>query len=313
MNDLISVVVPIYNVQKYLSTCLESIINQTYKNLEIILINDGSTDESIHICEKFKDIDDRIILISQSNHGLSHARNTGINASTGNYITFVDSDDFIDSNYIMDLYHVLIENDVDMAWAPFVPFFENEIPCDNSSRTGNVYTYQGIDCFKELFSDTPEYIIVSWGKLFKKELFSDLRYPVGKLHEDEFIIHHILNNCEKIAFLDRGLYFYLQRVNSIMNSSFNIHKLDRLEALVDRYEMLKDTKFSNKMIERILEDCIYNYKNLYKMNKNDYSNLSKIRKLFKYYYKKNIFRMNKNNLRYLLFRYCPLLYITISN
>ena len=183
--DKISVVVPIYNVEKYLEKCIKSILNQTYNNLEIILVNDGSTDNCLNICKKFEKIDKRIFVINKENGGLSEARNYGIDKATGKYITFVDSDDYIDEDYLEFLYKNLIINNCDIS------ICNPRIVYEDGGKSRTLYKY----CFPqnivlegekalEMMLYQKKFDNSAWGKLYKINLFDEIRYPVGKLYED---------------------------------------------------------------------------------------------------------------------------------
>lgn len=243
MKELISVVVPIYNVEKYLSRCVESILNQTYKNLEIILVDDGSPDACPQICNEFQEKDPRIRVIHQENAGLSAARNTGIKYATGAYIAFVDSDDYIDENMYEVMYEDIQKNVADLCICDICCVNEagEKIREENieSLFANKVYTSE--EMMKRVCgieSSTWRYT-PAWNKLYKKEVFDSYQFVAGKIHEDEFAIHHTIHNCEKISVVPDKLYYYVQRENSIMNSSFSIKKFDAALAFWDRYIFVK--------------------------------------------------------------------------
>ena len=190
MNDKISIILPVYNVEKYLNKCIDSILNQTYKNFELIIIDDGSTDNSSTICDSYKN-DSRVIVIHQDNKGLSVARNKGIDMSTGNYITFIDSDDYIDSKYIEILYNIISNNNSDIVMCNKIEFKEN-----TNIKENIIYDYN-----EEVLSKEETYkrmvllqgiTFTSWAKMYKKEIFNNNKYLEGKLYEDIFIINDIM-------------------------------------------------------------------------------------------------------------------------
>lgn len=250
--ELISVIVPIYNVEQYLEKCLESILNQTYKNLEIILINDGSTDNSGRICKYFLEKDDRIKYIEQKNQGLSAARNHGIHESKGKYYIFIDSDDYINVNYIDVLYTTLIKTNSDIAMCYFKKVYDKSEDIFKIKK-GNIIVYEGDRKFYNLYNNKSVITVVAWNKIYKKEIFSEIRYPVGKLHEDEFVICDILKNANKVAYNTSEYYYYLQRKNGI-TGKYNKKRAIVLEALSNRLEYFRKNK-----LFKLYSYTLYNY------------------------------------------------------
>lgn len=237
MDELISIVVPIYNVEKFLEKCIRSIIAQTYINLEIILVDDGSTDSCGMICDEYKKKDNRIKVIHKKNGGLSSARNKGIDIAKGKYIGFVDGDDWIEPQMYRVLYDLVKKDNADLGICGFLRIKEEEA----SVRVEEIHSKECISG-RELLSRIIDYdtkYIVAWNKLYKCNLFKKLRYPKGKIHEDEFIIHDIAWNCKKVSIISDILYNYRIRDNSIMLSKMNIKKLDGFEAIYYRYLFLK--------------------------------------------------------------------------
>lgn len=229
-NCKISIVVPIYNVEMYIEKCIDSLINQTYTNIEIILVDDGSTDNSYSICQKYADIDSRIKLIHKENGGLSDARNVGIENATGNFITFVDSDDWLNYNFCEIMMKEINTTKADIVMGNLINVYNNDYlfeDCTDYSK--KVYT--NIEAL-ESFEDTINVVAVA--KLYKIELFNNLRYKVGKIHEDEFMFHRIFFEAKKIVVLDTNIYAYRQREDSITTSKYSIKRLNALEALEDR-------------------------------------------------------------------------------
>lgn len=221
---LISVIVPVYKVEKYLKPCVDSILNQTYKNLEIILVDDGSPDNCPKICDEFIEKDNRIKVIHKENGGLSDARNAGIDIATGEYLAFVDSDDYIDSCMYERLLEKLIENNADVAMCYAKNIYDDD--CDfYDVEQKEIDIYDSNDIFKALFKK--ELNNFAWNKLYKKSLFSEIRYPKGKIYEDLFTTYRIFGLCER-AVLDRTqMYYYRVRSESIMGKArkvINTHK-----------------------------------------------------------------------------------------
>ena len=233
-NDLISVIVPIYNVEKYLSQCIDSIINQTYKNIEIILVDDGSPDSCDEICDEYAKKDDRIKVIHKENGGLSDARNHGIDLATGKYIAFVDSDDYINEQYLEKLYNAIIDNNTQVSQCNFIIVEDNKNEILKRGYTGNIKTKSGYNMIKEISTKKCWENIIICNKLYSAKLFNDIRFPVGKIHEDEFVTPKILYNVDNIAIVKEYLYNYRKNQNSITGKNFKIERLDVLEAYEER-------------------------------------------------------------------------------
>lgn len=232
-SKLVSVIVPIYNVEKYLPKCVESVIGQTYKNLEIVLVNDGSTDACGKICKEYLEKDDRIVYIEQKNKGLSGARNAGIDVAKGEYLLFLDSDDFIDLDFIEVLYENLITNDADFSVGGIL--FESE--------TGKVLKSENDECLlvgdeiaRYMSCSGSVMLTVAWGRLYKKQLFEKLRYPEGKLNEDEYLALGLCCAANRVVISSRVNSHYIQRQNSIMHKGFDIRRLEVMNVFMDRLE-----------------------------------------------------------------------------
>lgn len=227
-NPLISVVVPIFNVEKYLERCVQSIRCQTYSNIEIILVDDGSTDCSGNICDFYKNQDKRIKVIHKQNGGLSDARNVGIKLAQGEYLTCVDSDDFISTLFVENLWRAVKEGHCDIATSWFVEFYEGDIiPKSEKVECKDI---QVID--RERFYERLLYQkgveVSAWGKLYKSELFQNIEYPKGKLYEDIPTTYLLIEKVTNIAVIPNIDYFYFQRKNSIAQSQFSIKKMDAI-------------------------------------------------------------------------------------
>ena len=220
MTEKITVIVPVYNVENYLNKCLDSIITQTYKNIEIIVVNDGSTDASGEICKEFAEIDHRIIYIEQENAGLSAVRNTGLEIMSGDYVTFVDSDDWIEQDYLETLYKKIVEYQADIAVGNYYSFNESEGMFYFHILGDSYYekVYDNVSIFENLY-DSQEMksfaLISAWGKLYKAGLFEQLRFDIGKLGEDGYLNQKIYLLAEKIVYIHKGIYSYRIRNNSL--------------------------------------------------------------------------------------------------
>ena len=219
---LISVVVPIYNVEEYLDKCVDSIVNQTYKNLEIILVDDGSPDNSPKKCDEWAKKDKRIKAIHKENGGLSDARNAAIDIAKGEYITFIDSDDYVEKNYVDFLYKNLIDNNADISMGKQYVRYPNKVI---NTGTGNKYIVNAHDCFdKLLYSE--DFDVSAWAKLYKINLFKNVRYPKGRVFEDAATTYKLIDKSETIVLNSKPIYNYIIRDNSISNNSFSEKKMD---------------------------------------------------------------------------------------
>lgn len=231
MEPKISVIIPVYNVEKYLEKCINSVIEQTYTNLEIILVNDGSTDSSGEICDKYKQLDNRIVVFHKENGGLSDARNYGIERANGEYIAFLDSDDWVDFKYIEILYENLRNYNADISICNFRRVHdENELLNNNN----NIILYNNIEALQQIYTNKSVQTIVAWNKLYKSNILKKNRFPKGKIHEDEYLIPILLYSAKIVVYTDKELVYYRQTPNSIMNSKFRLENLDYLYAIEHR-------------------------------------------------------------------------------
>ncbi|GAA0178400.1 hypothetical protein SH2C18_14660 [Clostridium sediminicola] len=266
----ISIVVPVYNVEMYLKKCISSILEQSFTDFELILVDDGSKDKSGRICDEYKEKDSRIKVIHQQNAGLSAARNIGIETSEGKYITFIDSDDFIHGNMLEILYNNLLDNNSDISICDYELVYEGmELPdeyCNNHTLYTNI---QGV---KKIIENSETKMIVACCKLYKRSLFRGIRYPAQKYHEDEFVTYKLLYKSNKIVVTDAKLYYYRKRDNSITGSTYSIKRLEKLEALEETIMFFQ--KENNKMLtilaefRYLLNIQIAYYRVKYEMNSN---------------------------------------------
>ena len=222
MNELISIVVPVYNVEKYLSTCVESILKQTYSNIEVILVDDGSTDCSGKMCDHYMGQDERIKVIHKKNGGLSDARNKGIIQAEGKYITFIDSDDVVSSDYVEYLYNILEENDGDIAICDPVHCYPNVFEQETFMRV-----YKAEDAIVEMLYQK-SFLVAAWGKLYKKDYFEEIEFPEGMLFEDSAVMYKIFDKAKKIVYGNAKLYGYMHREGSITTKKFSKRDCDIL-------------------------------------------------------------------------------------
>lgn len=225
-HPLVSIIIPIYKVEAYLRRCLNSVINQTYTNLEIILVDDGSPDNCPQICDDYTHKDHRIVVIHKKNGGLSDARNAGLDVCKGKFISFVDSDDWLDEKYIEVLLNLADKNNADITIGEHEKIC-NDKPFFIENKKEKSLALSTQDALIILFKRNHLSFILSWGKLYRKSLFDEIRFPEGKFHEDEFTTYLIFQNAAKIVYTPQVLYYYFQRVGSTMGTP---HPRDLLEA-----------------------------------------------------------------------------------
>lgn len=262
MNQTVSIIIPIYNEEKNLRRCVDSVITQTYKDLEIILVDDGSTDASPKICDAYAEDDPRVRVIHQSNKGLSAARNAGIDIASSPFLQFADSDDYLLPSMTEELMSALMEDNSSVAQCRFFVRDDNDAPVTpikNPSKAERK-TYRGEDMFSLL---TKHYVstVVQWNKLFRREIFDDLRYPEGKYHEDEFVIHRQLAKMDSITRIDHALYCYIQRQGSITDRSTAEKAIHACEAYLDRVAFLVENQYlqhAGAAYVKMLELLAYN-------------------------------------------------------
>lgn len=238
MKELISIIIPVYNTEEFLLRCAESVMGQEYENIEIILIDDGSTDRSGGICDQLAERDNRIVVIHKNNGGQSSARNLGIQRSHGKYISFVDSDDVIDREYTAYLYRLLCVNDADMAICRIAHF--NQGDTIRFSSKGGERLLDSTTATQEMFYQ------YSWlespcNKLYKRELFDDLSFDENHRFEDSILMPRLFGKCEKIVYGESEKYAYIHRKNSTTTSKYSREQLDILWATEDLYRQYENT------------------------------------------------------------------------
>lgn len=242
--DLISVIVPVYNVEKYLKRCIESILKQTFKSFELLLIDDGSTDASGQICDESLEYDNRIIVFHKKNGGLSDARNYGISKAKGKYITFIDSDDYIGPRFLENLYNGCEKNNAKLAVGTSIFSYSEVLECFAEQKKGDSTIYTSEEALKEICLNV-KFGVSAWGKLFDRELFRTIQFPIGVLYEDLQTIPYVIADCKKIAYCQGATYYWYQRKGSIMHS----------------YNHRNDVWYDGA--ERFVEFIKHNYSDLY--------------------------------------------------
>lgn len=220
-DNVVSIIVPVYNMEHYLKKCIDSLTNQTYRDIQIILVDDGSTDHSSSLCDMYAREDNRITVIHKVNGGLSDARNAGLTKATGEYITFVDSDDYVDLHYVEKLLQALIQNGSDISVCAERRYSDKD-GIDNFFRSSYrkislPITMSNVDGLKNYFYQDL-FDASSWGKLYRAQLLDDIVFPVGKIHEDIGTTYKIFLRANMITFIPDEMYFYFQRKGSILHS-----------------------------------------------------------------------------------------------
>ncbi|WP_316569225.1 glycosyltransferase [Neobacillus sp. YIM B06451] len=234
----ISVIVAAYNIESYIEKCLESIIVQTYKDLEIIVVNDGSTDNTLHLISNFSKIDSRIVVIDKANGGLSSARNAGLEIASGEYIGFVDGDDYIHEEMYQKLLLLSQETQSDIAVCGHIRKYSNREVFSNSKK---IIHYSSEEALSELISSKKIHDY-AWDKLYKKKLFENIRYPIGKMYEDVFTTYKLFIKAKKVVYIDEPLYYYIQRDGSILRKGFSEKQFHQLEALEEMKRFLIENR-----------------------------------------------------------------------
>lgn len=277
MKPLISIIVPVYNVEAYMNQCIESIVGQTYKNIEIILVDDGSTDNCPTLCDDWKVKDDRIKVIHKENGGLSDARNVGIQIAQGEYIGFVDSDDVIEKSMYESLLEVISKYEADIVQCQTIKYSELRSLEFISSENDRIMVLDSHDAV-ELLIKGKGVICAVYSMLIKSNLAKSVLFEVGKINEDVLWTYRIMVNAKKVVLTSKTLYGYFQRSGSIMNSEYTEKRFDALEALQKRaQEVKKDYEDLYPEAELIyIGACMYHYQWLCRLQKTtDYESLKK--------------------------------------
>lgn len=239
METAISVIVPIYRVEKYLPACIDSILNQTFTDFELILVDDGSPDRCPEICDETAKRDARVRVIHQANQGLSAARNAGIEAARGAWLSFVDSDDYIAPQFYEKLYQTAQRTDADCVMCSVQNVDESGKPIDSALMRVADEVKTGREVLRKIGRDDVTPYLTAWNKLYRRKLFNTLRYPAGKQNEDVFVFVELFCQVQRAACVAEPLYFYRKRIDSIMNSAVTLRNLDEMWAYVNCFEHLQ--------------------------------------------------------------------------
>ena len=242
---MISIIVPIYNVEKYLLECLRSLANQSFSNFEVLLIDDGSTDNSGFIAKEFAHNNKKFKYFKKVNGGLSSARNYGITKAKGEWLVFVDSDDCVSPDYLKCLFACVSDTRTKIGCCNFIRF-KGETPVNNLKRA--IPTTLDKEMFYKQFYNS--IFMVAWNKIYCKNIFSDIFYPVGYIHEDFGTTYKLIDKVEKISFINEDLYFYRVNENGISRSTIKMNKIDLLYICVEQIDY-----FRNKQNVAMFKSC----------------------------------------------------------
>lgn len=287
MKELISVIVPVYNVEDYLMRCVDSLTGQTYKNIEIILVDDGSTDRSGDMCDYYEKEDNRIRVIHQENGGQSKARNKALDIAKGEYYCFVDSDDYVANDYVEKLYKALKDNDADMSYCDFIKFTgESADGAFDKVEESTIITKTSTELLKIMHLEPDELYVVVWGKLFKKELFEGIRFPEGRICEDLAILYKLYKRVNKAISISDILYYYFR--NNVNSSTYSINEKFYKDVFLTLEEEIEFFKNENiDLLDYPKRTYMYWIMDYYiKLYKNgEQAKLSKLHKKYKSLYK----------------------------
>ena len=255
---MISVVVPVYKVEEYLRRCVDSVLAQTFRDFELILVDDGSPDRCGQICDEYAASDGRIKVIHQENGGLSAARNAGLNVAQGEHVAFVDSDDYCHPEMLNVLYEKIVQYNADVAVSGFKRVDLNGDKIDNESYTPvTEEVLDGNEALKRIVAEVlPGYI---WNKLYKRDVFKSIRFPTGKLYEDDFIAPRIFYQSKRVVVVPRSLYFYTVNPRSITARPKTVRHLDVVESKYRRFLFLQEIGFPKEYREQSARTTIGYY------------------------------------------------------
>lgn len=316
MHDLVSIIVPVYNVAQYLDRCLNSLIGQTYPHIEILLIDDGSTDGSGALCDRWQERDGRIRVFHKANGGLSDARNHGLAHASGDYICFIDSDDWCDPGFVEVLLCALKETDSDVAECDHLCTDGSE-PGDNRQPPYERSVYDGDECFLRFL--TTEFLVIVCNKLYRRSILTDRMFRVGVYHEDEFWTYKIFSSIRRACRVRYTGYYYYQRHDSIVHTKPSRKRLtDAFDAAKERMDFIERRypQFAAVGYAKMMYTCMFLYN---EARGSDFPQkpgfqaelLAYFRILFKKYLRAGQYR--KEMWRFCLFRLCPNRYCKLSH
>ena len=282
---MISVIVPVYNAEKYLDDCMEAIINQTYSDLQIILVDDGSTDTSYDICEKYKS-DKRVVVIHKKNGGAASARNVGLRNVKGEYIAFVDADDIVRLDYFETLLKTMICTNADIVITSFA-YSLSSVMNSNKDEV-STYVFSGRDCVLENFGSLCVETVSPWVKLFKSLQFEGIYFPDGRVAEDEYVFYKILYSLKKCVYISQKMYFYRKHEGSVTTIRSIKMEEDKVEAFREKADYFKDRE-DIELYTKSLKCCMQHLaQEIYLLDKIGNSEINSKKNQFKNYYKEYI-------------------------
>ncbi len=308
--DKISVIVPVYKVEAYLPKCLDSILEQTYKNLEIILVDDGSPDNCPSICDNYAMRDNRIIVIHKTNGGLSSARNIGLDKCTGEYVIFIDSDDWMENSMIYELYNTLKTANVDIATCGITYIYEDHHE-KTAQDSGKIEVHSKESFYRGLMDKSMNVRTEVWNKLWKRSVIGGQRFKVGQIYEDVYFDRVVLHNVEKIATIDKSLYYYRMFRPGSTLSTFNQKGLGVFDELGDLSKDVFEQGFTDVayLFEReVLETAIGYYVSAVN-NAIDKEKRKFIKNSFDKYYENKSYNPYLRQFKYRLFHLSPSCYM----
>lgn len=256
MNPIISVIVPVYNVEKYITKCIDSILAQSFSDFELLLVDDGSTDSSGSICDEYSKKDSRVRVIHKENSGPSDARNMGIAQATGDYVTYIDSDDLVHVDYLELLYNSLKENDAEISVCNIVHFHNEEEIDINSKFNPTIQVMDGEEAMIQMLIGNI-HGSSACAMLVPIAMAREINFPSGRYHEDDFISYKYIYSAKKVANIEEALYFYYQRENSIMHSGYGKISVDELDAA--DYVYSECEKYGKKFQQAAVIKKFFNY------------------------------------------------------
>lgn len=317
MEPLISVIVPVYGVEAYLERCVESLLKQSYQNLEIILIDDGSPDACPRICDAYAGKEQRIRAIHQDNAGLSGARNTGIDAAKGEYFAFVDSDDYVAEDFIRSLYDLIQKTGCAISQCRF-SYVQGEAPEHFRGEVSeDCRIFRGKDLMAQLYGpeDEATCFVVAWNKLYRRDLFAHIRYPLGRIHEDEATTYRLFHEGESLAYTRRFLYGYYTDNSGSITSVFSRKRLQWLTAHEERIVFFMENGYDSLLPDayrKLCDACITFYNRCTDQVEEKEALRKELKKCLRSYCQKGAVWIRRLPLRtrigYRLFRLSPVLY-----
>lgn len=261
MNELISVIIPVYKVEPYLQRCIHSVMTQTYHNLEIILVDDGSPDRCGDICDRFAQEDSRIQVYHKTNGGLSDARNYGVERSHGTYITFIDSDDFVATDYVQYLYRLLMQYDADISCCCMAKTTDNTVAYGTNTAIPREQLLTGKEACRELLGSLYQVLVTAWGKLYKSKIVKKFYFPVGRKHEDEATTCKYYYTAKKVVVGNQCLYAYYQNPNGIMHTirsdSVNMDSIWAQKHRAEYFEKQNERGLAQAAWDKLFYYCLY--------------------------------------------------------